>query len=130
MMVVSFTPETFGFDKKGGTMPAMKRFKTDYVGVYYVRGHAVGTGKPERIFYVAYRRNGKLIEEKAGRQFSDAMSAARASRIRGERIEGKTLPNRDRRAEKARKKETEVWTLERLWREYKAIRLPNLGPSF
>ena len=78
-------------------MPVMKRFKTSYAGVYYIIGIAIATDKPEKIFYVTYRRNGKLIEEKAGRKFSDAMTAARASRIGAERIEGKTLPNKERR---------------------------------
>jgi integrase len=101
-------------------MPAMKRLKTDYVGVYYVRGHAVGTGKPEKIFYIAYRRNGKLIEEKAGRQFQDAMTPARAARIRAERIEGKSLPNKQRREKKKRELETEKqrWTISKIWNTY------------
>lgn len=118
--MVSFTPETIGFDKKGGTMPAMKRLKTDYVGVYYVRAHAVGTGKPEKIFYIAYRRNGKLIEEKAGRQFQDAMTPARAARIRAERIEGKSLSNKARREKKKRELETEKqrWTISKIWDAY------------
>ena len=99
-------------------MPVMKRFKTDYVGVYYIIGRAIATGKAERIFYITYRRDGKLIEEKAGRQFSDAMTAARASRIRAERIEGRSLPNRQRREEKRREKEKREWTIKRLWEEY------------
>jgi len=103
-------------------MPAMKRFKTEYVGVHYVQGKAIATGKPEKIFYITYRRNGKLIEEKAGRQFSDAMTPAKASRIRGERIEGKSLSNKARREEKARKKAIKEWTIKSLWEEYKSTR--------
>ena len=99
-------------------MPVMKRFKTDYVGVYYITGTAIATGRPEKIFYITYRRDGKLIEEKAGRQFSDAMTAARASRIRAQRIEGKSLPNKERREEKRRQKEKQEWTISRLWEEY------------
>ena len=99
-------------------MPLMKRIKTDYPGVYYVIGEAIATNKPERIFYIRYRRNGKAIDEKAGRQFSDAMTAARAARIRAERIEGKTLSNKARREEKKREKEIEQWTVKRLWEEY------------
>jgi integrase len=99
-------------------MPAMKRFKTDYVGVYYIIGASIGRGKPEKIFYITYRRDGKLIEEKAGRQSQDAMTPARASRVRAERIEGKSLSNRARREKKAREKETQEWTIKRLWKEY------------
>lgn len=99
-------------------MPIMKRLKTDYVGVYYIIGTAIATEKPEKIFYITYRRDGKLIEEKAGRQFSDAMTAARASRIRAERIEGKSLSNKERRDKKRREKENQEWTIRRLWQEY------------
>ena len=97
-------------------MPSMGRTKTNYVGVYYIVGTGIGTGKPERIYYITYRRDGKLIEEKAGRQFSNAMTPAKASRIRAERIEGKQLSNKARREEKENKQEE--WTIKRLWAEY------------
>jgi integrase len=99
-------------------MPKMKRFKTDYPGVYYVIGEAIATKKEERIFYIRYRRNDKAHDEKAGRQFSDAMTAAKASRFRADRIEGKSLPNKARREEKAREKLIQEWTVKRLWEAY------------
>ncbi|MGA2466162.1 MAG: site-specific integrase [Thermodesulfobacteriota bacterium] len=99
-------------------MPVMKRFKTDYVGVYYIMGASIGRGRPEKIFYITYRHDGKLIEEKAGRQFQDAMTPARASRIRAERIEGKSLSNKARREKKAKEKLIQEWTIKRLWTEY------------
>jgi len=110
-------------------MPAKKRFKTSYPGVYYVEGQAVATGKPERIYYVMYRRDGKLIEEKAGRQHQDAMTPAKAARIRAERIEGKALSNQARREEEQAAKEAEAgrWTLAKLWEEYSSQKTP--GPA-
>jgi integrase len=102
----------------GGIMPVMERFKTDYIGVHYIIGTAIATGRPEKIFYITYRRDGRLIEEKAGRQFQDAMTPAKASRIRGERIEGKVLSNRARRQAKAQEKEKKEWTITKLWQEY------------
>ncbi len=57
----------------------MKRFKTDYPGVYYIMGISPATGKEERIYYIRYRKNGKLVEDKAGRQIEDAMTPARAA---------------------------------------------------
>jgi integrase len=99
-------------------MPVMKRFKTDYVGVYYIMGTAISTGRLEKIFYITYRRDGKLIEEKAGRQFQDAMTAAKASRIRAERIEGKAPSNKARRQAKTQEKEKKDWTITKLWQEY------------
>ena len=43
-------------------MPEQKRHKTKY---YYIVGSARGSTKKERIYYIVYRKGGKLIEEKA-----------------------------------------------------------------
>ncbi len=75
-------------------MPAKKRIKTPYPGVYYVNGIS-GVGKVERTYYIRYRKNGELIEEKAGRQFQNGMTPAKAAKIRMELIEGKRLPRRE-----------------------------------
>lgn len=104
-------------------MPKQKRFKTDYPGVYYIEGISSATRKPERIFYVYYWRNGKKIEEKAGRQVEDAMTPARAARIRAERFSGKQASNKERR--EALKADKTVWTVSKLWDEYKSVRTPK-----
>jgi integrase len=103
-------------------MPRLTRFKTKYPGVFYIEGTAVGSGKAEKIFYIRYRKAGKLIEEKAGRQFQDDMTDARAARIRSERIEGKRLTRKEARERKKAQEEAEKnrWTINRLWEEYKA----------
>jgi integrase len=108
-------------------MPAQKRHKTKYPGVYYINGKAVGSNKSERIYYIVYRKNGKMIDEKAGRQFQDDMTPARAAQVRTNRIQGKELSNKEKReAEKgAREAEKRRWTVTRLWDEYKA-RNPKL----
>jgi integrase len=92
----------------------VKRVKTAYPGVYFIMGKATD-GRPERIYYIFYRKAGKQIEEKAGRQFQNDMTPARASQLRTRRIEG-GQSNRERREEARR----EVWTLTRLWQEYSA----------
>lgn len=99
-------------------MAKLMRIKTKYPGVYYISGTGTN-GKPERIYYIRYRREGKQIEEKAGRQFQDDMTPARAARIRGERIEGKQSSNIVRReTEKADREAMGTrWTIDRLWRE-------------
>jgi len=106
-------------------MPAQKRFKTEYPGVTFIEGTSA-RGKPERIFYIRYRKNGKAVEEKAGRQ-SEGMTPARASLKRGERITGKQATNKERRqAEEAREaEEAGRWTLEKLWDAYSATRAPG-----
>jgi integrase len=102
-------------------MPKIPRHKTDYPGVYYIMGRAVATGKPEKIYYIRYRKGGKLFEEKAGRQFQDDMTTVRAANKRSRKIEGDQLSNQEvREAEEARKaKEAQRWTINRLWKEYK-----------
>jgi integrase len=90
-------------------------------------GTLTATGKPEKIYYVRYRKDGKLIEEKAGRQFQDDMTPARASRIRTQRILGNELSNKERREVKklAVQAEASRWTVDRLWKEYK-VQKPDL----
>ena len=111
-------------------MPVKKRFKTKYPGVYFIKGESV-YGKAERIFYVRYRQNGKLVEEKAGRQFQDDMTPARAAQIRARRIEGNELSNRQRRKAEEAQKDAELsrWTIDRLFSEYIKGRPANKARS-
>jgi integrase len=100
-------------------MPRQKRFKTKYPGVYYVEGIGAN-GRPERIYYIFYRKNGKQIEEKAGRQFKDDMTPARAAHLRAQRTHGDAPTNEERR--EAARKMAETWTFDRLWEAYKVNR--------
>jgi integrase len=96
------------------------RKKTKYQGVTYLEKTSKSTGKLEKVFIIRYYKDGKQIEEKAGRQYQDAMTASKAALIRAARIEGKEASNKARRqAEGGR------WTVDRLWNEYKAQR-PDL----
>ena len=108
-------------------MPTIKRHKTSYPGVVYIIGKSVSRKKSERIYYIRYRKDGKPVEEKAGRQFADDMTPARASRLRAKRIEGKEPSNSERRQLEKAKKEAEAgkWTIDRLWGQYKKNN-PNL----
>ncbi len=107
-------------------MPVQKRIKTKYPGVYYIVGISAD-GKPERIYYIRYRKNGKMIDEKAGRQYQDDLTPSRASGMRARRIEGKEPTNKEKRALERAQKEVEVnrWTIDKLWSAYKENR-PNL----
>jgi len=108
-------------------MPSQKRYKTKYAGVYYIKGKAVGSNKVEKIYYIMYRKDGKQVHEKAGRQFQDDMTPSRAAGLRSERIEGKQLSNKEKREiEKAEKSaNANRWTVDRLWETYKTNK-PNL----
>jgi integrase len=101
-------------------MPTLKRMKTNYPGVFFIEGTSLATGKPEKIFYIRYRKAGKMIEEKAGRQFQDDMTPARAAMLRAERVQGKKPSRQEAREQReaAKKAEAERWTINRLWQEY------------
>lgn len=97
-------------------MPAKTRCQTKHPGVYYIETN----GGREKVFYVYYRRGGKQIEEKAGGQYADDMTEAKAAGIRADRMRGKSLPNRVRRreAKAAKEQEENTGTLTKLWKEY------------
>ncbi len=104
-----------------------RRIKTNYPGVYYREARRIGGKGSEKVYYVVFKKDGRMHEEKAGRQYADGMTAARAAGIRAERIEGKRLSRKEiRELEKARKKaEATRWTIDRLWEEYR-IQKPGL----
>jgi integrase len=115
--------------KNGGhAMPVQKRHPTKYPGVYYIIGTSVATGKPDKIYYIDYRKDGKRIQEKAGRQ-SEGATPARAAQKRVDKIKGRVLSNKaQREAEEAAKKADESrWTVDKLWIEYRAGRNAGKG---
>ncbi len=102
----------------------MKRHKTNYPGVFYREAERIGGPGLERVYYIVFKKDGKVIEEKAGRQFKDDMTPARASKIRGERIEGRRPSPKEVREQReaAKKAEAERWTISRLWQEYRDLK--------
>lgn len=98
----------------------MKRFKTGYPGVFYRMADRIGGKGQERVYYVIYKKRGKVIEAKAGRQYKNDMTPARASRYRADLIEGREqTPQEKRKAEKAVKEaENKCWTINKLWDQY------------
>lgn len=98
-----------------------KRIKTTYPGVFYREAQRIGSKGIEKIYYIVFKKNGKVFEEKVGRQYVDNMTPAKAAGIRSERIEGKRLSRKEiQELEKAEKEaETNRWTFDRLWAEYK-----------
>lgn len=92
----------------------MKRHKTTYPGVFYREAVRTGGKGMERVYYIVFKRGGKFFEEKAGRQYADDMTPARAAMIRGERLEGKRQSRKEIRAAAG----VVSWTVARLWDEY------------
>jgi len=105
----------------------MKRHKTDYPGVFFRKAKRIGRKGTEKVYYVVYKKNGKVHEEKAGRQHADDMTPAKAVGIRADLVEGKRLSRKKKREqEKAQKAaETSKWNIDRLWKAYKKNK-PNL----
>ena len=99
----------------------MKRHKTGYKGVYYRLGDRLSGKGKEKIFYIVFKKNGKVYEEKVGRQYADEMTPAQASRKRAARIDGKQQSRKEIReqAKAAKIAEAGKMTLSRLWEEYK-----------
>ncbi len=96
------------------------RHKTKYAGVYYRETRRIGGKGIERVYYIRFRKDGKLIEEKVGRQYADNMSAAKASDIRYDIIEGKRNLRKDIiQAAKVQKDNQESrQTFARIWEKY------------
>jgi len=55
--------------------------------MFYREAERIGGKGLGRVYYIVFKQDGKVFEEKAGRQFKDKMTPARAARIRGERLE-------------------------------------------
>ena len=97
-------------------MATKKKYAVDnYKGIRYVIGEGP-KGKPEKIYYVRYKKDGKLIEDKVGRQYRDNMTPAKASNIRAMKINGGELSNTEKR--KQEKSNQDPWTFNRLWATY------------
>jgi integrase len=106
-----------------------ERHATDYPGVYFRWGTHRGTGKREKIYYIAYHRNGKKIEEKVGREKANGMTPLKASKIRAEKVDGAPSRKEQREAVAAAKAASSSrWTLTRLWDDYKATRYGDSPP--
>lgn len=95
----------------------MKRFKTEYPGIFYRNADRIGGRGQEKVFYVVFKKNNKTCEEKAGRQYQDDMTAARAARIRAGLIEGNRKSRPEMRAQE--KAISEIMTINKIWGKYK-----------
>lgn len=99
----------------------MKRIKTTYPGVFYRESKRIGHKGTERVYYIVFKKDSKVIEEKVGRQYADDMTPARAAAIRADRIEGKRKSRKQLREELQLQKQAQEsrWTIKRLWDAYK-----------
>ena len=102
-------------------MPRQFRNYTRHNGVYFVE-----LSNGDQTFFIRYKKDRKLIEERAGRR-SQGWTAAKANRLRTERLAGKTVSNADQRSREIAEKELKNnrWTFRKIFDEYLASR-PDL----
>jgi len=98
-------------------MSNLKRYPTKYPGVFYREAKRIGASGEERVYYIVFKKEGKVFEEKVGRQHADSMTPAKAAGIRAERIEGKRLSRKEVRERK--QEAMNQPTIQKLWDSYK-----------
>ena len=101
-------------------MASQARVKTSYPGVFYRLAERKGKPGEERVYYIVFKQDSKVVEEKVGRQYADDMTPAKASGIRAERIEGKRASRKEIRAAALAAKAAEAAkpTIAKLWSQY------------
>lgn len=115
--------------KDGANVARQQRIPAPgYKGIFFVDSVSPATGKPDQVIYIRYKRDGKLIEEKAGRTSEKApkpnhtkfWSAHLASLVRADRMRGREMTNAERRESEQAAKEAEAgrWTIKKIWAEY------------
>lgn len=89
--------------------------------MYYVFSSRKRSLSREKTFYIRYRINGQLVEEKAGHQYRDGMTALKAACLRAVRMEGREPSNAMRRALEAEERMAEQnrLTIGRLWQHFR-----------
>ncbi|MBW1903074.1 MAG: PAS domain-containing protein [Deltaproteobacteria bacterium] len=83
------------------------RTKTKYPGVYYRNARRRGKAGTERVYYIVFKKGGRVFEEKVGRQYADAMTPAEAAEIRAQIVNSKRLSRQEIRKQERTEKESE-----------------------
>jgi integrase len=99
------------------------RIKTDYPGVFYREAERIGGAGTERVYYIVFKKDSKLYEEKVGRQYADQLTPAKVAKVRANRIEGRVQSRKEIRD--AAKASDDRWTIDKLWNEYEAGKPPS-----
>jgi integrase len=103
--------------------PRVERHSTKYPGVFFRVAERIGGTGDERVYYVSYKKSGKKIETKVGRQYADDMTPARANGIRQDLIEGRRITQ----AAQLKKEKEKVLTLSDIWQDYQSVNFSNKG---
>lgn len=102
-------------------MTGTSMHKTKYPGVYFRLAKRIGGPGDEKVFFISFRKEGKFVWQKAGRQLADDMTPARAAAMRGAIIENKQPTRKELKEQEEIQRQAILsrWTIERLWETYK-----------
>ena len=96
-------------------MPRQIRVSTEYSGVYFVK-----LANQDQSFFIRYKRNGKSVEEKAGRS-NQGWNAEKAYQLRTERL-SETSAAGNEMLSKSDLHSQQDWTFSKIFSEYLRLR--------
>lgn len=96
-------------------MPKQIRFSTEYSGVYFVK-----LANQDQSFFIRYKRNGKSVEEKAGRS-NQGWNAEKAYQLRTERMSGTSAAGNELQSNSDLLSQQD-WTFSKIFSEYLRLR--------
>jgi len=96
-------------------MPRQIRFSTEYSGVYFVK-----LANQDQSFFIRYKRNGKSVEEKAGRS-NQGWNAEKAYQLRTERMSGTSAAVNELQSNSDLLSQQD-WTFSKIFSEYLRLR--------
>jgi len=96
-------------------MPRQIRVSTEYSGVYFVK-----LANQEQSFFIRYKRNGKSVEEKAGRS-NQGWNAEKAYQLRTERMSGTSAAGNELQSNSDLLSQQD-WTFSKIFSEYLRLR--------
>jgi len=96
-------------------MPRQIRVSTEYSGVYFVK-----LANQDQSFFIRYKRNGKSVEEKAGRS-NEGWNAEKAYQLRTERMSGTSTAGNELQSNLDLLSQQD-WTFSKIFSEYLRLR--------
>jgi len=96
-------------------MPRQLRVSTEYSGVYFVK-----LANQDQSFFIRYKRNGKSVEEKAGRS-NQGWNAEKAYHLRSERMSGISAAGNELQSNSDLLSQQD-WTFSKIFSEYLRLR--------
>jgi len=96
-------------------MPRQIRVSTEYSGVYFVK-----LANQDKSFFIRYKRNGKSVEEKAGRS-NQGWNAEKAYQLRTERMSGTSAAGNELQSNSDLLSQQD-WTFSKIFSEYLRLR--------